>query len=541
MIPIDNYFVIVNTDSGKALDVQSDVSGSEVNVQLYTVNYSDSQLWEAIDTGEPKKYYLRNKLGYFLSVCGGSTSDCTNIEVNDEKNSDEQKFLFKSLVETNAENNNLEENISEEKLIEKNIPDGIYTLSSALSTIHGIDVCDASIDSGANVQIWELYADSKAQTFSIVRDSDGWYSIWNVNSAKVLDVQDANNAPGANIQQWENFNSDNQKFKFYAAGNGFYYIKSKIGNFLQVADVSAKNGSNLQLYSFNSSDSQKFKLHIQMREGICTISSALDDNVKLDIENANEENGTNIQLWSGNANAANTYLIWRYKDTSHFFIEKLGTNKELDVKDAKALPETNVQLWDCNYDTNQRWEFIDAGDGYYYIKSALGDLYLDAQGGSSINGTNIQVYPKNGGTNQKWRIDYLDYSNEITSAVDKNVSADFNEFWWRANSLPVTIAQFAELVGKEKKYDIKTKDSWGSFFENIAWITNDGIIKYNNMLITPEQLGNMLYAHFGKIWHFDCSLLLYGGDVAATIDDHTFGDDPSDRAYIELGYYHFKG
>ena len=96
-IPVGKYFVIVNTESGKALDVQGGVSRSGINVQLYTVNYSDAQLWEILGSGESKTYYLKNKLGYFLDVCGGIATDCTNIWVYEGNNSAAQKFKFKPL------------------------------------------------------------------------------------------------------------------------------------------------------------------------------------------------------------------------------------------------------------------------------------------------------------------------------------------------------------------------------------------------------------------------------------------------------------
>lgn len=70
-------------------------------------------------------------------------------------------------------------------------------------------------------------------------------------------------------------------------------------------------------------------------------------------------------------------------------------------------------------------------------------------------------------------------------------------------------------------------------------VGSDSFIKYNNMLITPEQLGNMVYGHFGRAWGFGCSSLIFGGDVVATATDLTWGDDPSDKAYIERGFYHF--
>lgn len=55
----------------------------------------------------------------------------------------------------------------------------------------------------------------------------------------------------------------------------------------------------------------------------------------------------------------------------------------LDVDDGKAQNGRNVWQWTKNKTNAQKWILEDAGNGYVYIKTALGDYYLDAQNAKS--------------------------------------------------------------------------------------------------------------------------------------------------------------
>ena len=75
----------------------------------------------------------------------------------------------------------------------------------------------------------------------------------------VLDVQGGTMKSGTNVQQYTSNNTSAQKWKFYNAGNGYYYIGC--GNFaLDVSGGNSSNGTNIQIYSPNSTKSQAWKL-----------------------------------------------------------------------------------------------------------------------------------------------------------------------------------------------------------------------------------------------------------------------------------------
>ena len=123
----------------------------------------------------------------------------------------------------------------------------------------GFDVANYSNANGGNIQLWGQTPNA-AQIFYISKNKDGWYTIKNFASGKVLDVSAGKNANGTNIQQWDANGTAAQKFKFYEDAQGRIRILSAIGS-RKVLDISAgklKNGGNVQIYTYNGSNAQNF-------------------------------------------------------------------------------------------------------------------------------------------------------------------------------------------------------------------------------------------------------------------------------------------
>jgi hypothetical protein len=100
----------------------------------------------------------------------------------------------------------------------------------------------------------------KSQYFKLTHIGDGWYTIVNTGTGKAVDVYNASAAVGTNVWQYELNKSDAQLFRFYDAGSGYCYIKSKLGCYLDVANGTNANNTNVQMYTFNGSNAQKWKL-----------------------------------------------------------------------------------------------------------------------------------------------------------------------------------------------------------------------------------------------------------------------------------------
>lgn len=139
------------------------------------------------------------------------------------------------------------------------ISNGTYKLASAINNNYVWDISGGSAASGANLQ---LYQDNgtNAQRFKITYNSDGYYTITNINSGKAIDCYNADSADGTNIWQYDSNNTAAQRWKIESAGNGYYTLICKCNG--KAADVSggiAGNGSNIQIYHSNGTNAQKFK------------------------------------------------------------------------------------------------------------------------------------------------------------------------------------------------------------------------------------------------------------------------------------------
>lgn len=95
-------------------------------------------------------------------------------------------------------------------------------------------------------------------------------------------------------------------------------------------------------------------------------------------------------------------------DTSvKYMFKNVGSGLYMEVDGAKAEAGANVQQWGADGEAvHNTWKLQDAGDGYYYIRSYVGDgrtYYLDLTAGKADNGTNIELWAKNEKDAQKFK------------------------------------------------------------------------------------------------------------------------------------------
>ena len=88
------YYKITSVNSGKVLDVTGAGTASGTNVQQYTYNGTDAQLWFLEDAGDGYYYIISKCNGLYLDVSGGGTADGTNIQVYTKNGTTAQKFSF---------------------------------------------------------------------------------------------------------------------------------------------------------------------------------------------------------------------------------------------------------------------------------------------------------------------------------------------------------------------------------------------------------------------------------------------------------------
>ena len=104
---------------------------------------------------------------------------------------------------------------------------------------------------------------------------------------------------------------------------------------------------------------------------------------------------------SPSASLAETFV-----EGATYRIQNVNSGLYLQVAGAAAKNSANVQQWGSDgTSVHDIWKLCSAGEGYYYLVSAVGDggtYVLDVAGKKTANGTNLDIYTYNGGDNQKF-------------------------------------------------------------------------------------------------------------------------------------------
>lgn len=115
-----------------------------------------------------------------------------------------------------------------------------------------------------------------------------------------------------------------------------------------------------------------------------------------------------------------------FEDGAVFRIKNVNSDLYMQIADGKAENGANIYQQGIN-ETNLAaiWILKDAGDGYYYVASAADENFvLDVAGKKADNGTNIDLYQNNGGDNQKFMfLETGDGNYQICTKVSECKSA----------------------------------------------------------------------------------------------------------------------
>lgn len=139
----------------------------------------------------------------YLTVANGGTSNCTNIEIDEKNESVAQKFKLNKI-----------EKIQGVQTLE----DGQYEIETAVDSNKAIDVIDASMVSGGNVQIYTKN-NALCQNVNIKYEGDGYYTIEFAHSKKLLDVSNGKIENHTNVWQCNQNGADAQKWVIKDAGD----------------------------------------------------------------------------------------------------------------------------------------------------------------------------------------------------------------------------------------------------------------------------------------------------------------------------------
>ncbi|WP_093961156.1 RICIN domain-containing protein [Bifidobacterium vansinderenii] len=247
----DGYLTITNAGSGKVLDVAGGSTDPGANVQQYSGNGTWAQKWIAVSTANGFKIQSAAAENLVLDVVGGSTADGANVQLYSSNDSAAQRWRLKK---TTTSRQRLDKLAADHQ---GDVADGTYEIASTAAKNMRFDVVGGSSDDGANVQLYTSNG-TNAQAWKVSHDKNGYVTLTNAKSGKVLDISGASTDDGANVQQWSSNGSRAQKWVLVKDKNGAITLHSALReNFvIDAAAGGTTNGTNIQMWTSNNSAAQ---------------------------------------------------------------------------------------------------------------------------------------------------------------------------------------------------------------------------------------------------------------------------------------------
>lgn len=369
------------------------VSGSKMSPNVSAKAYSaddKGQLW-LIEKGADNNVVICAALNanYCLDVSGGSSSEGTRVALYVKNGTAAQKWAVY--------------NASPDIQGGRTVDDGVYSILAKSDPSKALAVSGSG--NGSNVQLSDADGAS-AQRFRFELGADGFYTVTNLRSGKVLDVADGSVLPGSNVQQWSGWGGDAQKWAVRDNGDGSYSLVCKANGLALDLDGTA-SGSNAQAWTPSADRSQSFSLEPAsgqrtVPDGTYVVSTGLDRGKVLDVSGGSVSDSARIQIYESNMTNAQAFRFTFDEKTGYYEIANVGSGKVLDAAGGSSADGTRVQQYSSNGTMAQRWSVVADGDGYR-VCSALDDSkVLDVKWASSANGTDVQLYGANGSAVQRF-------------------------------------------------------------------------------------------------------------------------------------------
>lgn len=282
------------------------------------------------------------------------------------------------------------------------LANGWYMIVSGNSADRVLDIHDNSKVNGGNLETYTKN-NTTNQRFYLQYLNNGYYSIKVLHSGKYLHKSGS----GENVHQWDGYGSFNAQWALESAGNGYYYLRCRNGNYMDNSGGRTTPGNNVITYRFNGSAAQKWKFlststtaneKRSLADGWYMIESGNSSDRVLDIHNWSMSNAGNLETYKKNQTANQIFYVQYRSDIRYYTIRALHSGKYLH----KSGSEENVHQWDGYGSFNAQWALEPAGGGYYYLRCKNGN-YMDNSNGSTKLSNNVITYNFNGTAAQKWK------------------------------------------------------------------------------------------------------------------------------------------
>lgn len=336
--PSEGVYIILNVNSKLAIDVKGGSDASGTNVQQWTKNNGDSQMW-AFDKQSDGWQIICSLTGKSLDVASAANNQ--NVRQWNDTNSTNQRWV----VETDGGN-----------FTYNNVSYPTYLIKAKGNTSLVVDVASASTSTGGNIQI--------------------------------------HTANSSNAQRWILIPAG-------ALTNGGVYtlvLASDTSMCVDIASASTANKANAQVYSRNGSNAQKFFADVDSQTFITTFRNVNSGKV-LDISGGTAKNGANVWQYNSNNSVAQHWLPVKSGSVkidgetvpTYIIRAQSGSGFVMDCKGGGKTAKTNIQVYTGNGSIAQKFAFYktDVEDSKLSAPSAFTPTKFSRTGPGSVTVTGL--------------------------------------------------------------------------------------------------------------------------------------------------------
>lgn len=437
------YVTIKNENSGKVMEIKDNKATNLQNVQQNTANDNYGQKWIAIKNSDGSIELVSGEnQNYCLDLYSSRTVNGNNVDIYGRNNSNAQRWVFRNKL-------NYRESLDQLANENKNVlANGTYTIASKINDNYVLDMASSTLSNGGNVQLYEANG-TKAQSFIVNHDKNGYVTITNENSNKVIEVNSNSAANMANIQQNQSNDSYRQKWIAIKNSDGSIELVSALNKNYCIDLYSSRivNGNNVDLYQRNSSNAQKWLFKTKnnqsqapanydaiaaqnkdaIADGKYEIATKLNTSFVLDMTSSSLSNGGNVQLYASNGTKAQGWIV-SHDSKGYVTITNENSGKVMEVAGNKVGNLVNVQQNQANNNMGQKWIAMKKADGFIELVSALNTNYcLDLYSSKTVSGNNVEIYERNNSNAQLWKFQKYESAQEKADRLAKENQSLMND------------------------------------------------------------------------------------------------------------------
>lgn len=293
----------------------------------------------------------------------------------------------------------------------------VYMIQNVNSGLY-LEVDGGKAADGTNVQQWGANEPASHNTWRVLSDGDGYYTLYPQIGDKVnylLDVAGNATANGTNLGIWSATDADAQRFKFYEAADGVYYLLTKTSgdqSCVAVQGASTSAGANVVEWAVNLSDtSQQWKL-TQVEDTGCVMDTTktyqfrnANSNLYLEVANGKAEDGSNVQQWGADQPAAhNSWTLKEFGSGYYYILSALADGKTYYLNSVGETDGSNIEIHTNNKSSSHLFKFVKNPDGTYTIltRTSKDQAAVEVANAEKSSGANVQQWTVNGNACQKW-------------------------------------------------------------------------------------------------------------------------------------------